>query len=280
VEINPSFNLPTKNNRNEKMKTTKMRLKHTILLLVLSAGSSQAANTIYRNAVLADNPVAYWEFDETSGSTAIDSSGNGRHATYTGSLTLNSSTVTNLGSSVDLTGGHINVPTVGGAYANLSIEFWVNAASLGGITAIFATDGYGDTQGHINLNPDVVQSAAPPSNPADLYASSATIDLNTWYYVVVTKDGAGGPDAHKIYVNGIEAASGSLVAGVHNMDNSQIGAWTGTRNLDGRVDEVAVYDKVLSPAQISAHYAAAVPEPSSTALLGLAGLALVMRRRK
>ncbi|QQL46388.1 PEP-CTERM sorting domain-containing protein [Sulfuriroseicoccus oceanibius] len=46
---------------------------------------------------------------------------------------------------------------------------------------------------------------------------------------------------------------------------------------------VASYDVALSDAEIGnlyAAYAVAVPEPSSTALLGLGGLALILRRRK
>ena len=38
--------------------------------------------------ILSDGPLLYWKHDETSGTTAIDSSGNGYHGTYGGDYTL------------------------------------------------------------------------------------------------------------------------------------------------------------------------------------------------
>ena len=42
----------------------------------------------YAQAVLADDPVAYWRFDETSGVNARDFSGHGHDATYIGGVHL------------------------------------------------------------------------------------------------------------------------------------------------------------------------------------------------
>lgn len=39
-------------------------------------------------AVMALSPIGYWKLDETTGTTAIDSSGNGRNGTYSGAHTL------------------------------------------------------------------------------------------------------------------------------------------------------------------------------------------------
>lgn len=55
--------------------------------------------------------------------------------------------------------------------------------------------------------------------------------------------------------------------------------------FDGSIDEFRIYDTALDATQITASFAdsantVAVPESSSTALLGLPGLALILRRRK
>lgn len=39
-------------------------------------------------AIIALAPAGYWQLDETSGTTAVDSSGNGRNGTYSGTFTL------------------------------------------------------------------------------------------------------------------------------------------------------------------------------------------------
>lgn len=39
-----------------------------------------AASLAYRDAVVADAPIAYWRFGETSGAVALDESGHGNHA--------------------------------------------------------------------------------------------------------------------------------------------------------------------------------------------------------
>lgn len=51
----------------------------------------------------------------------------------------------------------------------------------------------------------------------------------------------------------------------------------GGQNFVGLGDEIRVYDNVLDQSVIRA---AAVPESSTAALLGLGGLALILRRRK
>lgn len=70
-----------------------MLLRRKMLLGLLLGGQGAAAPvpTAYAAAVLAtqsDHLLAYWMLNETSGTQAIDSSGNGRHGTYSG-VTLN-----------------------------------------------------------------------------------------------------------------------------------------------------------------------------------------------
>ncbi len=48
------------------------------------------SQTPYDGAVLSLNPTAYYKFDETSGTTVIDSSGNGNNGLYNGGYTLQS----------------------------------------------------------------------------------------------------------------------------------------------------------------------------------------------
>ena len=53
------------------------------LLVVLLGWTSGASATPYSLAVIADNPVSYWRFEETEGTTAVDEMG-ANNGTYVG----------------------------------------------------------------------------------------------------------------------------------------------------------------------------------------------------
>lgn len=67
-------------------------------------GSSVAAQDALASAILALSPLGYWKLDETGGTTATDSSGNGRSGTYSGTYTL-----ANRDGLVTLGGGNISL---------------------------------------------------------------------------------------------------------------------------------------------------------------------------
>src|SRR5262245_26520218 len=47
-----------------------------------AGGDATDAGTSYAGVVLSDGPVGYWRLGELAGTTASDSSGNGRNGTY------------------------------------------------------------------------------------------------------------------------------------------------------------------------------------------------------
>src|SRR5215467_8046402 len=59
-----------------------------VRLFVCVAISAFAAPDNYRLQILADGPIGYWRFGETTGITAADSSPNGNAGTYSGGITL------------------------------------------------------------------------------------------------------------------------------------------------------------------------------------------------
>ena len=134
--------------------------------------------------------------------------------------------------------------------------------------------------------------------------TGGTSNLNEWSHVVATWDGTGTGTA-RLYVNGLLADDTNSGPGGYNASSTAnliiAASDTGSPYL-GSVDEVAFYDKVLSDAQILAHFNAAstptdtyhslirsdgallqlsnnaVPEPATAALLA-AGVMLLARRR-
>ena len=83
--------------------------------------------------------------------------------------------------------------------------------------------------------------------------SPNSYDLNNWYHVVATYDTSAG---QKLYVNGNLVASGTTTGTVTtNTGNLYVGSYYSTGyKYSGRLDEFAIFDKVLTPTEVSYLY--------------------------
>lgn len=138
----------------------------------------------------------------------------------------------------------------------LTIEAWVypngfQAAVWQG--CVIAKDGPGDNGyllrvgngGQVNFNIG--------SNPGSWneITSVATIANNTWSHIAGTYDGT----TMRLYINGVEVASGALSNNVGSTTNSlMIGEdpWWSGREFPGRIDEVMIWNTARSATQINA----------------------------
>ena len=220
-----------------------------------SAGINLPGN--YGDSVAVDGPTGYWRLDETSGTSAADSSGNGNTGTYLNGVTLGDPGApvngTHTSATFDGSTGQISVsdsPSLDPA--QLSVEAWVKPdPSSNGYGFVLSkttnwNDGYGLFQyGAGNITFFVNQ-----------YSSTSTIVQGTittgqWSYVVGTYGGA----TLRLYINGVLTSSLAYSAPIVNSAQPLlIGVAPGGYYWKGSLDEVAVYDKALSPDQIQAHY--------------------------
>jgi hypothetical protein len=222
--------------------------------------------------------LGLWRFDEGSGTTSADSSGNGNTATL---FNGPSWTTGYSGDAVEGNGTSsyvsANIGTWFGANNTLSVSAWtyVNASSSGPVVGIAGTGGW--NMPFLSVNGSTVYGWlwGVPGTDATTSPLSATVTLNAWHFLALTYDpngGGAGIGQEIFYVDGTATGSATgtyLPSGTSDVFTTQI---TGARpnggamdsSLLGKVDEVRAYNRTLSAADISALYVGRLTCAAST----------------
>jgi prepilin-type N-terminal cleavage/methylation domain-containing protein len=232
-----------------------------IVLVSLSGARDRAQITktlLYSSQIyhaLGADILGNWNFDEGTGTTAIDSSGYNNNGTLINGPTWTTDTPQKAAGqgqgkyalSFDGTNDYVNLGTVG-RYSNaVSVEAWVKhtpAVDYDDIVAGLC----GDLLFAFNqLNQ--LRWGGQCNNPFSGLTYATNID-NAWHHVVATYNGS----SAKAYVDGVlvssGSASGSFSAGTLHIGNSGSGEY-----YNGLIDEVRVYSAALTATEIQQHYA-------------------------
>jgi hypothetical protein len=199
--------------------------------------------------------VAHWKFDEGTGTTASDSSGNGNTGTLiNGPLWI----AGKVGNALYFDGMDDNVNVLDSNSLDLSSSFtlsaWVNpsSTSTNWNTILVKNDRY-------HLFSNVTGSACTDGSPLGGFSTtqmnyvcpSSPIPLNTWTHLTLTYNGS----VLTLYQNGVGVAtsnvSGTLSSGTETL---QIGGNKYGQYFKGLIDEVRVYSRALSGTEIQTIY--------------------------
>jgi hypothetical protein len=211
----------------------------------------------YASAVLADQPVAYWRLGESSGTTAVDSSGH-VNGTYASGVTLGQpgalSSDSNTSALFNGSSGSVNVADSAALRLNgaFTVEFWAKQKSFVNSWPGLMVKGpsanatgyliWYSSNGALHFKRNNVDIATP----AGMFTSTA------WHHYAVTYDGA----TLRWYVNG-QLVSSKAVAFPANTGTAMLQLGRGDQYGNEFIDEVAIYPAALSASRIGAHYAAA-----------------------
>jgi DUF1680 family protein len=223
--------------------------------------------TVYWNVTTVTPPpafIAHYPFDQSSGTTVPDATGNGRTATLVGGATW---VAGRSGNAVNLSGTSQYVALPSGILAGasaFSVAAWVRLDTVATWSRVF--DFGSGTGTNMFLTPRASSATGTVRFAITTGGAGAEQRINgpaampagAWTHVVVTHTGTLGI----LHVNGVEVArnsamtltAGALGATTQNwIGRSQ---YSGDPYLDGAVDGVRVYGRAVSAAEVASLYSA------------------------
>ncbi len=217
-------------------------------------------------------PVAHWQMDDASGTTAVDAVG-GHDGTLTNGPAWDGGQV---GGALNLDGSddHVVVPhdDALSLLDTMSFTAWINAAAFGSsYQTIVAKDGGGSGSNFWfgTWQDELVFGFWTGGFFREVYTNGLGLQADTWYHVAATFDNAS--NEVKLYVDGALVKTGPLtfaptaVTAPLTLGRSPDGEY-----WDGLLDDVRIYDEVLGGAELVDLYEtgggtpATVPDPPPT----------------
>ena len=214
-------------------------------------------------AALADGLVAAYSFDQGAGTTLNDISGNGNHGSLTGATWT---TGGRFGGALTFNGTS-NLVTVADAASldlttGMTQEAWVRPSALGGEwrTAIIKERPGGLAYSLYAHGTDAtnVPMAEVTIGGARTVAGSSALPIGIWTHIATTYDGA----TLRFFVNGVQvdqrAQTGAITTSTSPLRIGGNSVWG--EYFAGQIDEVRIYDRALTAAEVQGDMNQAVGE--------------------
>ena len=206
-------------------------------------------------AVARSGLVAAYGFDEASGTTTSDVSGN----SLTGTLSnVTRTTAGRFGSALSFNGlnAWVTVPDANplDLTTGMTLEAWVNPTANGGgvwrnVLIKERTDGEVYNL-YANVDTDVPTVYVATQSAVLDARGTATVPLNTWTHLTATYDGT----TLRLFVNGIQvgtrAVAGALVKSTGALRIGGNNVWG--EHFQGNLDEIRIYNRALNATEITA----------------------------
>jgi len=216
-----------------------------------SASSASDASATFIRVI--DGLVGAWHFDEGSGNIAHDSSGNDNDGTITGAIWVNGK----FGKALEYDGDdEVSVPydEVFNLTSEQSYELWLNTNYY----PSYDETSHGDYLlrvvyhrylwiGTYTTDENYIEFMLNFENSSWTKIRKYGIPQNEWVHVIATYDG----HAMRLYINGVEEANKSVE------DTVVVGeqdVFIPPSGYHGMLDEVRIYNKALTGAEISDIY--------------------------
>ena len=237
-----------------------------ILALILSTFGLGSFYVPFAKADIASGLVGHWTFDEGSGSTALDSSGNNSSGTISGP----SWATGRIGSALSFDGSndYVRVPYKSNLQLyNSSFTFssWIKSTdSDEGMIVVRDSGNNTYNEWYFGLNHNNLNGNLSIWDGSNWHAtSSANVNDGGWHMATITYDGS----VIRMYKDGnLVATTSSVTTNYSSTDDIYIGGRNPAlpRYFNGVIDDVRVYNRALSASDISELFVAAGTPPGDS----------------
>lgn len=223
-------------------------------------GSGQFTANASQNNQQTTGLVGLWSFNgpDISGTTVYDRSGQGNNGTLTNGPTKVQGRV-GQALSFDGTDDYVAINHSSDLVpsSEITLSAWVYPEATGDNYDFISKFDVGAQRGYnlrIDSNNTLVFDLSTGATNSWVIGNTV-FSTNQWHHVVATYNGS----AIKVYVNGVEdgstAVSGSIYSSTADLFIGRIDpAYAANRYFEGKIDEVRIYDKALTAAEVKQLY--------------------------
>jgi hypothetical protein len=197
--------------------------------------------------------ISYYKLDETSGTTAYDSLGvnNG----FNNGATINVAGKINTAYDFDGSNDYVLMDSAfqSGSWSEVSVSAWFYQDSRSDFSPIIYSRG--SKTGYLSFleSDDSFFGFSVAGDVNDrVKVASSTLNIGEWIHAVGTYDGT----TMRLYINGLNVANRTVSSTINFTGTSYIGydPAISTRKFNGKIDEVAIWNRALTNSEISLLY--------------------------
>ena len=227
-----------------------------------NGATNSASLTVVVNSsigAVTNGLLGWWKMDETGGTTAFDSSGNGANATVHGGTFTNGY----LANALYLTGGTNNASFTSADAAQTTVAAWVYADGNGGSSyprILVAPGCYLNFRFDGSANNNALDFATTTTTngatvDGEWVAPPNSIGTGAWYHVAVSYDKSSTANVPALYVNGVRMGLTTFTSPSIVPPSSAGTTYIGnrldlTRGWDGLIDDLRIYNRLLSDSEV------------------------------
>lgn len=215
-------------------------------------------------ADLATGLVAYWKLDEGTGTTTADSSGNGHAGTFEGAPTWTAGGFTGATFAnpfhLTLDGNSLALAspaTLPSTARPQSVSLWARYPALPPDNAASSNQNmialWGNSSCAIQVGfrgpRIVVWDGAGGPRVGQPYSTMGPV-ANAWHHIAYTFDGT----THRLYLDNAAPLTDPKAVTDCDLSEAFLGRFAGGEHYRGELDDIRVYDRVLSAVEIAALY--------------------------